>query len=124
MTMKNYYDIDGLENLYLEDSFVLGVAEQGVDIVFNMEFVLTENHPLYHKPRIGEHYCYRKGQLRFVSPTFIKWERSGKRGFIDKNKEVDFGNIDSFVSDGNKFILSGDWGELEISPENIVIDYE
>lgn len=121
--MKYYYEISGFENLYLEDSFVLSIDDSGEDVIFIMEFVLTEQHPKYSEPRPDENYCYIKGRIKFIKPKFIRWVSRSKSSFVDKNGEIDFGNIDSFILDGDKVMLNGDWGELELSPENIVVEY-
>ncbi len=42
----DYYQIPSLENVYLEDSFLLDVQERNKEIVMRMEIVLTEHHVL------------------------------------------------------------------------------
>ncbi len=121
--MNNYHEILGLDNLYLEDSFVLGIDESNEEVTFIMDFVLTEKHPKYSQPRPDENYCYRKGKIKFIKPKSIRWTSRNEISFVDKNNEIDFGNIDSFILDGDKLMLNGDWGELEISPENVVVEY-
>lgn len=122
--MKNYYEINDFENLYLEDSFVLGIETSSEGVVFIMDFVLTERHPNYSQPSPEENYCYCKGRIKFIKPNFVNWISRNDSNFIGKDHESDLGNIDSFFFDGDKFVLSGDWGELEISPESIAVEYE
>jgi hypothetical protein len=43
--MAGYETISGLENVYLEDSWVLGVHESDASLSFDLEAVLTEQHP-------------------------------------------------------------------------------
>ena len=114
-----------LKNLYLEDSFVLSIDEFEGEIVFGMGFVLNENHPLYSEPSSEENYCYRKGKIKFTEPKVVRWIKRNEKRTTDINCEVDFGNIDTFIkSDDEKYVLSGDWGKLEISPKDIIIEYE
>ena len=43
---------------------------------------------------------------------------------IDKNREVDMGNIDSFHFFDDKYYLEGDWGKLELQSKNVSIVFE
>lgn len=114
-----------IKNLYLEDSFVLSIDEFEGEIVLSMDFVLNENHPLYSAPSSEENYCYRKGKIKFTEPKVVRWIKRNENRTTDLNGEVDFGNIDTFIkSDDEKYVLSGDWGKLEILPKDIIIEYE
>jgi len=125
MMTINYYEMTELKNLYLEDSFVLSIDEFEGEIVFSMDFVLNENHPLYSEPSFEENYYYRKGKIKFTEPKVVRWIKRNEKRTTDINGEVDFGNIDTFIkSDDEKYVLSGDWGKLEISPKDIIIEYE
>lgn len=52
--MAGYETIPGLEHIYLEDSWVLGVSETDSSLTFDLEAVLTEHHPDWQPPRAGE----------------------------------------------------------------------
>ncbi len=41
----------------------------------------------------------------------------------DLDGEIDFGNIDSFIYDGEYYNLSGDWGELKIQSAKPTIKF-
>ena len=56
--MSKYYDWDSFKNIYLEDSFVLGIEESDNQMSFIVEMVLTENHPMYSSRHKDEQYCY------------------------------------------------------------------
>lgn len=120
----SYFNIFGLQNIYLEDSFVLAINESSEEIIFLMEFVLTKEHPEYSIPSEGEQYCYRKGKLSFKCCKKIKWSEKSLNQFFDKNKEVDLGNIDSFSVDEDVNFLEGDWGEVEIISDYVTIELE
>lgn len=118
-----YSRLSGLENLFLEDSYVLDILEGNSEVKFSMEFVFTEAHPLYQAPNEGEQYCYHKGYLVFENVShFNKFCRTPTE-YTDANNEVDLGNIETFSSLGGRFVLSGDWGELDIQSESPKITY-
>ena len=120
--MSNYFEGKELSNIYLEDSFVLGIAESESAIVFDIEFVLTESHPQYCQPKIGEQYCYRKGKLKLTKISPINWKRKSITRSLDANGEADFGNIDEFRDiGGGIYELSGDWGDLVVALSRIEV---
>ena len=43
--MPRYSELPTLEHLYLEDSWVLGIALSADTLTFTMHFVLTAEHP-------------------------------------------------------------------------------
>jgi len=52
--------------------------------------------------------------LRFFSADSIEWLDRSFIGFIDSTGDLDYGNIDSFVSDDGAYFLYGDWGRVII----------
>jgi hypothetical protein len=52
--MVNYSELPGLDGVYLEDSFVLGIEETSNQLVFDLDAVLTPSHPSYAPPNRGE----------------------------------------------------------------------
>ena len=117
--MNNYFEIDDLRNIYLEDSFVLNIAEKNSEIKYDVEFVLTENHPLYSEPLETEMHCYRKGVLLFKGVSSVIWENRVDKHFVDKNDEIDYGNIDCFSFSEQNFNLSGDWGVISFQADSV-----
>ena len=115
---------EALANLYLEDSYVLDISEEDNSIRFDMEFVLTEKHKLYHPPKEKEQYCYKRGQLEFLSTSSSTiLQLSNNLPSIDANGEKDIGNIDYFVGLNDKYFLEGDWGSLDVVCENVSVKY-
>lgn len=108
----NYSEITALSNFYLEDSYVLSIDETADSLIFEVEAVLTENHPDYEQPRKGEQYCYRIVLLRFYGVKNIEWIDRRYMQFEDSRGDLDYGNIDSFVADNGCCELSGDWGAV------------
>lgn len=121
--MINYFEINGFEHVYLEDSFVLKIEELDNDLIFILDLVLTEKHPEYTSPSDDEQYCYRKAALFFKKCGSINWKEKSDDYFSDSNGEVDLGNIDSFTQDGIDYHLSGDWGEVQIVTEQVELSF-
>lgn len=120
--MSKYYEWDNFKDIYLEDSFVLGIEESENQVSFTVEMVLTEEHPMYSPPHNGEQYCYKKGKIIFQELKAVKWLNRNMQPFTDANNSEDYGNIDSFQSSSEGYHLSGDWGEVIInsSPPKVV----
>ena len=115
--------ISNLASIYLEDSWVLDITKNDDTVSFDMEFVLTEDHELYHSPKPNEQYCYKKGQLIFSSCSSIFLQLSNQKPSIDANGETDLGNIDSFTIMDEHFTLEGDWGTLEAECANVGLKF-
>ena len=120
----NYYEIPSLSNIYLEESYVLSVSERDGSLAFELEAVLTENHPKYKRPQEGEMYCYRKMSLLFLNVDSFEWADKKFMAYSDALGEFDYGNIDSFVSCGDGYELAGDWGRVFIRGRSIEVIVE
>jgi hypothetical protein len=110
--------LDGLEFIYLEDSFVLDIVATPGAVKFEMDFVLTAEHPEYAQPNANEQYCYRRGSLNFERASECVWRDQGLPPARDADDELDFGNIDSFSWQSDSFSLEGDWGTMTIVASN------
>ena len=119
----NYYEIEGLETIYLEDSIVLEIRTDYGSAEFLLDVVLTENNPFYTPPKPNEQYCYKKAVLNFPMVVEVIWVEKSLIPFTDLSGEIDFGNIDSFSYNGNYYNLSGDWGELKIQSAKPTIKF-
>lgn len=107
----------------MEDSYVLGIEANKKSAIFTIEFVLTEKHADYKPPIKGQKYCYKKSKLKFENCEKVNWSRVNHVRNLDKNLEIDMGNIDVFTFDENRYFLSGDWGEVEIVSEKVAVDF-
>ncbi|HMS30759.1 MAG TPA: hypothetical protein PKD32_12975 [Saprospiraceae bacterium] len=122
MESINYFDLENFKGLFLEDSFVLQIIEVPELISFQVEFVLTEDHPEYKKPLDDEMYCYRFGEINFKNPKQVIWKvKNQKAVSIDANGDNDLGNIDLFFKSGDDYSLEGDWGCVIINCENLEV---
>lgn len=115
---RDYTDYPELAGLYLEDSYVLGIFELPNEVRFNLEAVLTRQHPAYHDPLPGEQYCYAKGNLVFAEATEVQWLSRSSQQFTDATGEVDLGNIDALSNDDGVFAVEGDWGRVRIRSDS------
>lgn len=123
--MASYSEIPGLENVYLEDSFVLAIEESSDKLVFELDAVLTSAHPSYAPPRPDEQYCYRSAILQFITDN-VSWLARSQSRYRDASGEEDLGNIDVFTAERGRYHLEGDWGTVEIEssvpPQFILTD--
>jgi hypothetical protein len=120
-----YHELEPIREIYLEDSWVLDVGADTAAVEFRIDFVLREQHPDYQAPKPNEQYCYRQGRLRFTSVRDVLWTRRGAPPARDATGEVDYGNIDHLEFDGDRYWLSGDWGEMElVSSEPPVVTFD
>ncbi len=119
----SYEKINGFQNIYLEDSYVLGIEIRYDIVKFYLDFVLTPEHEFYTPPKEGEQYCYKKGIIIFDKVTKIQW--SDIKGILstDTDGSIDYGNIDTFVFNDGLYILDGDWGNMELEAQSVNIVY-
>lgn len=106
-----------LNQVYLEDSFVLEVIEIEDRLEFIVEFVLRGNHPRYCPPKPNEQYCYAIGKLTFPNIKSKQWIVKTLSPSTDSTGSVDYGNIDSFFQVMQPYVIEG---VLKTSPIEIV----
>jgi hypothetical protein len=112
-----YYELPGLDTIYLEDSYVLGVQESETALRFDLDAVLTENHSKYSPPKKDEYYCFLRVTLVFPGLRRVEWVKRTMRPYGDATGEVDYGNIHTFIWDGTQYDLEGDWGRVRIESD-------
>lgn len=113
--MSQPYDtLPGMDAVYLEDSYVLDIAQDDHELRFDLELVLTPNHPEYRPPGRDEAHCYRRATLTFTGYREAVWADRTGAVFTDATGETDRGNIDTFTAEDDTYRLSGDWGAVTI----------
>ncbi len=122
--MSNYIEWKNFKNIYLEDSYVIDIAEQENAFTFSVEFVLLKSHPLFHPPEPGEAHCYKRGKIIFPNPIEVVWIEKKMHPIVDITEDVDFGNIDTFNFDGSNYHLTGDWGNIMIKSDPPLLQFE
>lgn len=107
---------------YFEDSYVLSVNVGFSQAVFDLDAVLTPQHPHYAAPLPDEFHCYRRAQLWFKDAFDISYDPSGAPPAWDANDDWDHGNIDSFEIDPpHGYHLAGGWGQLKLKALNAFV---
>lgn len=122
-SLENYDKLPLFEGVFLEDSFVLDISARQEKIEFQLEIVLTENHPLYNEPIKNEAYCYKNAKLSFKDFHNAQWLEKNENYFTDALGEIDYGNIDFFHLNGKNFELGGDWGHLIIEDGKVNLEF-
>ncbi len=116
MSTTYYNTIDDLHDIYLEDSFVLGIHEGEDVLFFDLDVVLTEEHPLYRQPPEDMRYCYRTARLAFSGDLHVTWiERNLTARNVADDGSVDLGEIDGFDCGPDGYYLDGEWGAVKIT---------
>lgn len=119
-----YWELPGLEQVYLEDSWVLGIQVDQQRAAFQLELVLTEDHPRYQPPQAGERYCYAPAWLVFECAELVELQLSGAPPATDASGEQDLGNIDTLCQVEGEYVATGDWGALRVRGGRVRIDYQ
>jgi hypothetical protein len=119
--VRGYEAIPGFENLYLEDSWVLGVYESDTALSFDVEAVLTEQHPQRKPRRRDEQHSYRRVSLTFPNLSRIEWLDRGLRPAVDATGELDRGHIDTLIYTDGTYELAGDWGHVRFASDPPVV---
>ncbi|UOE42856.1 hypothetical protein [Agromyces larvae] len=112
--MTDYWKFDGFQHLYLEDSWVLRFAFAPGKLTIEVEFVLRESHPAFSPPLAGEQYCYRRGSIHFDAMTAFAWSGRNVVPAVDASGEMDLGSFDGFEARDDRYIITGEFGRLEI----------
>ena len=122
MPITSYEEFPGFHAVYLEDSYVLKILTTQSSAEFDLNVVLTEDHPLYSPPGPSEQYCMRNARMRFVEASTVKWLEVSIRPSVDADGVVDLGNIDVMYLKDGEYHVAGEWGELRIVSSPPVID--
>lgn len=122
--MSNYETFSGFERVYLEDSFVTSLRYDDEALRFELELVLREGHELYSCPKQGEQYCYRRAAIVFFKPFDVVWRKLFVFPYVDGDRKIDFGNIDSLQRISGVYFVSGDWGEVEFGCDKVELSIE
>jgi hypothetical protein len=117
----DYPQMDGFENVYLEDSFVLAIEATPARLVLDVELVLTPQHPAYHPPAPDEQNCYARAAIEFRNVRDLAWTGQGTPPAQDASGAKDYGGIDALFRNGSVFHMEGDWGAIDVTSAAPVI---
>lgn len=120
--MRPYVELPGLVEFVLEESYVLGVTAEPGRLTFEVDFALTPHHPAYAAPLPHETDCFRRGTLRFSQVSRLTWQDGGAiQPAVDATGESDFGHFDVFEWDDSRYVLTGDWGRVEVTADEFEV---
>ncbi|MCC2334862.1 hypothetical protein [Cellulomonas wangsupingiae] len=123
--MSNYWNMEALSDLYLEDSWILDIVARPGLLEFAVEFVLRDSHPLYQPPMQGERHSYRPGALRFLDVRSLSWTHQGEISpATDATGERDYGSIDSWEQSTDTHTLIGDFGHIVVVASAPLVEYQ
>ena len=119
--MKPYTEIKGLENIVLEESYVLDIMVTPGSAIFQVDFVLAADHELYVEPPARTNDCVRRGEVHFRDVEYLQWSGQCVPPARDRSGEIDYGHIDSFEWKPGSYYLEGDWGVMEVHCCEVVV---
>lgn len=120
----DYTEIAALQEVFLEESWVLGIEARPGSLIFRLDMVLTVRHPMYHSPASGEQFCYRTGVLAFLGVSSLMWSNQGAPPARDAIGQLDYDNIDHMDFEGDRYRLDGSWGEIEVVAEGLAVSFD
>lgn len=122
MTRQSYEKLDGLSAIYLEDSWVLEIIARPSSLRFDLEAVLTSEHPAYVPPPATQQHCYRRASLEFARVRRLDWADQGRPPATDASGQVDYGNIDSLLADQQRYEIEGLFGHIDVWSDPPTLD--
>ncbi len=122
--MRDWTAIPAFDGLDLTESFILSWEHRENLLRFEVDFVLTEDHPAFHPPIPGEWACFRRGALEFPNVRSLTGlpSMAGVRPAVDATGAHDYGHFDTFVESAPaRFEVSGDFGTFSVESDLPVI---
>jgi hypothetical protein len=119
--VRPYTELAGFADVVLEESYVLSICATPGKFEITVELVLTPDHPAYAVPPADENECYRRGTIRFSAVKRLVWDDQGARPATDATGQVDFGHIDVFGWDAERFELRGDFGAVDLVAGGVTV---
>jgi hypothetical protein len=120
--LKPYTDLKGLQDIVLEESYILAITATPGQVVFKVDFVLTPDHPHYQPYNPVEAFaCFRRGELRFQDIKILYWTGQSAPPSVDATGELDYGHIETFEWEPACYQLLGDWGYMEVTGGDVQV---
>lgn len=116
--------MQNLDHLYFEDSYFLGLTVSGKRLRLRVLFALAVDHPCYVAPHPGEQHCYREGDI--IVDEMQKLAFSERRPSLlleDPDGTFDLGSIE-FSQQGDIYLVTTDWFELQFRAEAVTVTLE
>jgi hypothetical protein len=122
--VRDERSVEDLGNVYLADSWVLAIETDNSHVCFVLDAVLQEGHPrFYWPPKAGEQHAYAR--LRWCLRGEVWWNDGPHldQPATDATGEFDYGNIDSWIKEGDVDHLEGSWGTVAIRGAEQSVEY-
>lgn len=119
--MKDYREFGQLSVFHLEESYILDIVARPGSLACDVDLALFPEHREYTSPAPGERHCYKRGWMRFSSVSELHWVDQGWPPAVDASGESDYGTIDSMKIDGDRYVMAGDFGEIRVIAQAVVI---
>lgn len=112
----DWYQIEILKGIDLNDSFVLNWVQENDSLSFELEASIWPESEHYTEPKKDEYTCYRKATLGFVGVKNITGLKPKEtvQSTTDPDGSVDYGNIDDLQALDGSFLVVGDFGSVTI----------
>lgn len=113
----NWRTIELFKGIDLNDSFVLEWCHSKNQFVIELEASIWPESKYYKQPKINEYTCYQKARLSFINIKSCTGLRTMKnvKPTIDPDGSKDYGNIYNLESNCGSFMISGEFGKVEIT---------
>jgi hypothetical protein len=108
----------GFEAVYLEDSYLLGIAVSGSGLRLRVLFAMTRDFPGYETPLPGEQHCYREGEIVVDGLKISEWQAGRPSISTDPDGSQDLGDIAVSVEAGG-YRIGTDWFDMRFDAERV-----
>lgn len=96
-------------------AFVLDLVEEPPFFRLLLNAALRPSHPWYETPDAASAHCFRRIHVTFRAVRKVTWFSRSGRVYLDAERRMDRGCIDSFVAEPNgRYVVEGDWGGVTI----------
>ena len=114
--------IEAIEDILLEDTFVLSWDRSADFLAFQVLASLLQSHPTASPPASGEWACYKRGVLRFsgVTSVYGLQPQDSVAPTTDPDGSVDYGTIDSLAQVGpGVYCIAGEFGVVTVAAREV-----
>ena len=107
--------LPGLDEIMVVGAFVLDLVEEPGFFRLLLNAALRPSHPWYEAPDPASAHCFRRIHVIFRAVRSVAWFSRSDRVYLDAERRMDRGCIDSFVAEPNgRYVIEGDWGGVTI----------
>jgi hypothetical protein len=122
--MRDWTRITTFDGLDPTESFILSWEHREGLLRFEVDFVLTKEHPKFRPAAEGEWACFRRGSLIFPNVRSLEGlpEMLAVRPAVDATGANDYGHFDSFTESGpDRFDVTGDFGVFSVVSDKPIV---